>query len=348
MNTTRYVYNKTIDAIQNHKHKINFYDLRNKLVIAKGNDLTDWELNTPKDIRAGAVKEVVDAYKVAFTNLKRNNISKFNIGYRSKKKHTDTITIPKTAIKSNGLEFKIYPTYIKESFKCNSRSVFNGEIKHDSKIVKQLGQFYLLIPMPCNKEITKTDKIVAGDLGSRTFLTTYDSDNVIEFNRRKELLNKLLSKIDSMKSCKKRKLKISKTEHRLKNIVHDLHWKTANYLTNNYGTILMGILESQKCVKKSKNRKLNRDMNVLRHYQFIEKLKYLCNAKHRKLVMVNEAFTSQTCPKCGQLTKTQEKIWHCNNCHLHMDRDVLGARNILMKGMLSSGVRPCSFKVLNV
>ena len=64
--------------------------------------------------------------------------------------------------------------------------------------------------------------------------------------------------------------------------------------------------------------------------------------------MVNEAYTSQTCPSCGELTKTKEKLWKCNICSLSIDRDFLGARNILMKGMLSSGVRPCSFKVLGV
>lgn len=347
MNTTRYVYNKTIDAIQKEKHVINFYDLRNKLVIAKNNNLTDWELKTPKDVRAGSVFDVVTAYKSALTNLKRNNISKFNIGYKTKKSNSDVLTIPSSAIKAYGDEFVIYSSFIKESFKCNLRSFYFEDIKHDCKIVKQNGQFQLLIPVPCNKRIKKTDKVIAGDLGSRTFLTTYDSVNVFEFNRDKKILKKLTDKIDSMKANRKRNSKISKIETRIKNILSDLHWKTATYLTDNYDTIFMGKLESQKCVQKSKNRKLNRDMNILRHYQFVEKLGYLCNAKHRNLVMVNEAYTSQTCI-CGNLTKTKEKIWHCHNCHISVDRDILGARNILMKGMLSSGVRPCSFKVHGV
>lgn len=334
--------------IQEEKHAINFFDLRNKLVIAKNNNLTDWELKTPKDVRAGAVNDVVTAYKSAFTNLKRNNICNFKIGYKSKKSKSDVLTIPKSAIKSYGDEFVIYPSFIKESFKCNLRSFYFEDIEHDCKIVKQNRQFQLLIPIPCNKVIKKTNKIVSGDLGSRTFLTCYDSANIIEFNRDKKLLKKLTDKIDSMKANRKRNYKIAKIENRIKNIVSDLHWKTATYLTDNYDTILMGKLESQKCVQKSNNRKLNRDMNVLSHYKFMEKLTYLCNAKHRNLKMINEAYTSQTCPSCGNCTKTKEKLWHCNTCSLSIDRDILGARNILMKGMLSSGVRPCSFKVLSV
>jgi putative transposase len=348
MNTTRYVYNKTVNAIQNENQKINFFDLRNKLVIAKGNDLHDWELKTPKDVRAGAVKDVVTAYKSAFSNLKRNNISNFRVGYKSKKNKSDIITIPKSAIKCYCDEFVIYPTFFKESFKCHVRSIYDGEAGHDCKIVKQNRQFHLLIPVPCEKTIKETDKVVAGDLGCRTFLTCYDSKNILEFHRDKILLKKLTNKIDSMKANRRRNYQIAKVESRIKNIISDLHWRTATYLTDNYDTIFMGILESQKCTQKSKNRKLNRDLNVLSHYKFLEKLRYLCLAKHRNLVMVNEAYTSQTCPNCGNLSKTTEKIWQCNTCQLSLDRDILGSRNILMKGMLSLGVRSCSFKILGV
>lgn len=309
--------------------------------------MTEWELKTPKDVRAGAVADVVIAYKSAFTNLKRNNITGFKVGYKSKKSNSDVLTIPKSAIKTFGDEFVIYPTFIKESFRCHLRSFYFEDIGHDCKIVKQNRQFQLLIPVPCTKQIKKTNKIVSGDLGSRTFLTCYDTGNIIEFNRDKQLLKKLTNKIDSMKANRKRKYKIAKTENRIKNIVSDLHWRTATYLTDNYDTIFMGKLESQKCVQKSNNRKLNRDINILSHYKFLEKLRYLCTTKHRNLHMINEAYTSQTCI-CGSLTKTKEKLWRCHACSLSIDRDFLGARNILMKGLLSSGVRPYSFKVLGV
>lgn len=347
MNTTRYVFNKTLNQIKNYNHSINFYDLRNKLVIAKNNTLTDWELKTPKDVRAGAVKDVVTAYKTAFTNLKRNNICKFDINFKTKKSNSDILTIPKSAIKVTKDGFNIYPTYIKEFFKCNSKNFHMINIKHDCKIVRQRKEYHILIPVDCSKTIKKTDKVVAGDLGTRTFLTCYDSTSIVEFHRNKYVLKKLTDKIDSMKANRKRNYKIAKAENKIKNIISDLHWRTAVYLTDNYDTIFMGKLESQKLAQKSNNRKLNRDLNIFSHYKFMEKLKYLCITKHRNLVMVNEAYTSQTCPKCGKVTKTTEKKWHCNECYLEMDRDFLGARNILMKGIVS-GARSCSFKVLDV
>jgi seryl-tRNA synthetase len=78
----------------------------------------------------------------------------------------------------------------------------------------------------------------------------------IEKKNKKQKGGALINKIDDMKSNRKRGYKISKVEQQIKDIVSDLHWKTAVYLTDNYGTIFMGKLESQKCAQQSKNHKL--------------------------------------------------------------------------------------------
>ena len=73
---------KTIENIRNGE-KVNFMDLRNKLVTAKNNNLNDWELETPKEIRAHSVKDVCKAYKSAISNLKAGNIKYFKLNYKS-------------------------------------------------------------------------------------------------------------------------------------------------------------------------------------------------------------------------------------------------------------------------
>ena len=110
MGTRRYVYNKALEKIKNGE-KANFYDLRNKIVTAKNNDtINDWELDTPKDIRAGAIRDLVKNHKTAFSNLRNGNINGFKIGF-CKKKNYPSIEIPKSAIKlENGLS--IFKTYI--------------------------------------------------------------------------------------------------------------------------------------------------------------------------------------------------------------------------------------------
>ena len=74
--TSRYVYNRSLKATKEGE-KMNFFELRNKYVTAKDNPLVkEWELETPKDIRAGAINDMVKAYKTAISNLKNNNIQK--------------------------------------------------------------------------------------------------------------------------------------------------------------------------------------------------------------------------------------------------------------------------------
>tara|TARA_B100000315_G_scaffold207179_1_gene201878 strand:- start:81 stop:467 length:387 start_codon:yes stop_codon:yes gene_type:complete len=86
LGTARYTYNQTIHKIKNEKQSINFYILRNRIVPKKKiSNKNKWILDTPKDIRASAVKEVVMAYKSGFTNLKNKNIKTFKINFRSKK-----------------------------------------------------------------------------------------------------------------------------------------------------------------------------------------------------------------------------------------------------------------------
>src|SRR5690606_8719719 len=51
------------------------------------------------------------------------------------------------------------------------------------------------------------------------------------------------------------------------------------------------------------------------------------------VVIVNEAYTSKTCGSCGCLNERLggSKHFHCPHCHFHIDRDVNGARNILIR-----------------
>ena len=105
MGTRRYVYNKVLSKIKGGIDKINFFDLRNKYVTAKDNpDIKDFELEVPKDIRAGSIRDIVKNYKTAFLLLKNRTISGFNMGYCLKNNNT-SIEIPKSSIKLENNKF---------------------------------------------------------------------------------------------------------------------------------------------------------------------------------------------------------------------------------------------------
>jgi len=62
------------------------------------------------------------------------------------------------------------------------------------------------------------------------------------------------------------------------------------------------------------------------------KLQYKCNTYGKKILIVDESFTSRTCGVCWEINKMGgNKIYLCQFCGLEIDRDVTGSRNILIE-----------------
>ena len=69
------------------------------------------------------------------------------------------------------------------------------------------------------------------------------------------------------------------------------------------------------------------------YYQFNKKLQFKCKEYGTNIVIVDESYTSKTCTNYGNLHKTlgSNKTYTCEKCNIVIDRDVNGARNILLK-----------------
>jgi putative transposase len=52
-----------------------------------------------------------------------------------------------------------------------------------------------------------------------------------------------------------------------------------------------------------------------------------------QLRTVTEEYTTVTCPVCGQRNAPMDRLYVCSNCVAHMHRDIVGAINIMRKGM---------------
>ena len=89
-------------------------------------------------------------------------------------------------------------------------------------------------------------------------------------------------------------------------------------------------------VKKSKrklSKKVVRSMNCFRFYEFKERLKFKCKENEITFIESSEAFTSRTNSFTGELIKnlgSKEKFEFDN---VSVDRDINGARNILIRAM---------------
>ena len=131
------------------------------------------------------------------------------------------------------------------------------------------------------------------------------------------------------------KAKCSQLRTKIVNTINDFQWKSANFLCSNYKYILFPDFGSKK-IKKNLNKTQRRRIDTLSHYKFRMKMEHMCKEYQSKLIIVSEAYTSKTCGGCGKHRDTPKKRseydWYaCDSCEFECDRDVNGARNILVK-----------------
>ena len=116
------------------------------------------------------------------------------------------------------------------------------------------------------------------------------------------------------------------------NLKEDLHNKAIKYLTSNFGKIILPPFEIQKMCKKLQS-KIARSMYNLSYFTFLTKLKNKCKEYDIDLIIRPKYYTSKTCTKCGNLHNNLKNndIYNCIKCKLIIDRDINGARNIMLR-----------------
>ena len=337
--------------ILDNKNKLR--EISKTLNSTKNSIINEWEYNTPKEVRAGAVNDVCKAYKTCFTNLKNNNIKRFNLNYRKHYNNTKSVLIPKNFLQVNKNKdtkktiIKIAPTFFKDDCNLKIKNIRKNhelKIECDCRIIKnQYNEYWIAIPVSINK--TKKQKLVnycGIDPGLRTFMTTFSNDKSYEYKHNKILIDELNKSIFYLKSlrtncCKNKRCSLNKRELRKSNLINELHWKTINHLIENNDVILYGDIKSHNIVKNGNNKIVNQHFNDLKFYKFKERLLYKANLHNKLVFNVNEAYTSQCCSTCGTINKPgSSKIYNCLNCKSTYDRDINAAKNILLKGIINN------------
>lgn len=437
IDTSRYVYNKTINEIENNKMGINFYNLRDKLVTYKTkkesvfhkekeeeknlllnelkkyksnkkdhddikklkeknrekikkklkniNDyikenlktveytinpnIKDFELNTPKDVRANAVKRCCDDYKTSFANLRNGNIRFFVKKFKKKTDPNQSFTIEKENIKFKNKYIDLFPNILKENSKIKigsyNKKYLNTVINYQTDFIRFKKEYYIYIVIKTEQnKYNKTNNIAGVDPGLRDFATVHinnfetNIDTLVTYKHPIHLIEKLNKKIDQFKKIKELKkiqyklkkddesfikypkIKVkhyNKIEKRKNNIINQLHWSFTNHLLKNNDIIYFGDIKSHDVVTNNKIKKVNRLFNDLKFYQLKQKLLYKASIEEHKIVyLINEAYTSKTCSSCGIINDVKSsKIYNCKECKISFDRDENSAKNIKMKGFLS-------------
>lgn len=330
------------------EHNVNLRKIAKNLPSEKNEGIYEWELNTPKEVRAGAVNDVCKAIKTGLANLKAGNIRHFRLGFRKRTENYKSVVIPKSFLQNKYGTIQLAPQFLKDecNFKMGRKTIKkhkNLVIQYDSRIVKQMKHYWLLVPIPASvKEKTPPVNYCGIDPGVRTFMTSFGNNGCLEYKHNESKLKKIDAKIQkytNMRFEKRtvRKQKLSKLERKKEYMIDELHWKTINHILKNNDFIFYGNIKSHDIVKNGKNRTLNKGINNLKFYKFKERLLFKATERGKKVYLVNEAYTTQTCSFCGHGYKVGcTTVYSCQQCRRNIGRDVNAAKNILMKGIESN------------
>lgn len=353
MGTTRFVYNKALEHVRTlEQTRVNVPQLTTKFITHKyrngetNSDIPQWSLETPKDIRKGALRDLEKAFKTAFSNLKVGNIQQFKVGFKHKKSFP-SVEVPKTALKFKDGKLQMYPTYGLGDIQISKRQKKKDlvDITMDCRLQYKNGDWYLVVPCKStSKPVVPSKSVCALDPGVRTFQTLYSPTEIIKFQQNRELTKKLQTRLDYFQSLRAKKEIRSYSYHRRqKRIYRKLGWMTdqLHYSTiqelKSYKHILLPTFDSQEMVRQKRlYGKTKRELLGLQHYTFKQRLQNSLKLQEfSNVTIVSEAYTSKTCTRCGSLNTPSLETYECSNCNLKIDRDINGARNILLKHLIN-------------
>ena len=334
--TARFTYNKTVAFLNETGTKANWKAIKSGIL----HDLPEWSKATPYQIKSVAIRDACIAIREARQKCKKTGKYQ-SVSFKSKRHPSDSIFIPKSAIKARG----VYHTLLGDlkMTECLPKNIC------DSRLLKEKDKYYLCISYTVATPKRKPNgRVVALDPGVRTFLTYFHEHGfgwlghhaINRIQRLCSYLDDLLSRASKAtpQSRKNMRRAAQRIRTRIKNLVDELHKKVARYLVDNYDIILLPTFETSDMVMRGKRKirkKSARQMLTLSHYRFKQFLIHKAKETGCVVVDVSEAYTSKTVSWNGEIRKSLggRKIIKDSN-GLKMDRDLNGARGIFLRALV--------------
>jgi putative transposase len=328
-----YIYNYTIDYLNSKKEILKSKNsFRNEVLQMCRNK--KW-INNSKYPNGSITYAVYDAYVAYKTNIDLIKLGQRKFFNLRKKKITNTRKI---------IKFDKYSFSKKGAINIKTLGLMKSS--HDIKNInrttiyqhnKVSGRYYLFTPVDLvvnnTENSTKKMDFCGIDPGERTFLTGYgiskSNSEVFEIGHdTRSQLRRIKGQMETTKKLKRKRLLYEKYINK----INDLHYKSIKFITSKYNNVIIGRMSTSNIVIGNLPKKVNHSILNLAHYKFRERLKYKCNINNINYYDINEAYTSKTCTNCGIINNIgSSKIYKCNSCNITIDRDINGARNILMK-----------------
>lgn len=226
-----------------------------------------------------------------------------------------------------------------------------GKIKTCTLSRNAVGEWYVIFSCETNLKYLPVNANAIGiDVGIESFATLSNGSCVANprFLKKSE---KNLAKAQQKKeklaknSPEKRKCAkvVAKIHNKIKNQREDFCHKESKKIVNEFQTICIEDLNIKNMVEGSYLAKSILDVNWNRFHNY---LSYKAEEAGRHLIMVDPAYTSQTCSKCGFREKKElhEREHRCK-CGYTVHRDFNASLNILALGLDGQGAIPRSLRL---
>ncbi|KAJ3285378.1 hypothetical protein HK104_009523 [Borealophlyctis nickersoniae] len=137
----------------------------------------------------------------------------------------------------------------------------------------------------------------------------------------------------------------ARIRQRIRHLIDECHKKSVIWLTRTFDVIVIPIFGAQRMSLRKPGRRLNRktvrNMLTWSHGRFRERL--LSKAEEvgvTVITSVSEAYTSKTCSSCGFINRKLggSRVFKCGGCGIEMDRDVNGAKGVLLRSLVKEAI----------
>lgn len=354
----RYIYNRML-ALKIYAYKKFGINLKNFDLIKHATKLrnrtkTSWLKEVDSQSLQQSIANMDTAYKNFFRRVKNSGAVGFP-KFKSKHHSKQSFQYPQR-VKLNDDMNKIYLPKV-GWVKCKGfRKEFIGKIKTVTVSLKAY-QYHASILVDIENKLpkhTNQEKSIGLDMGVKLVVADSNGNKINPLHLERELskLRKYAKQLSRKKKGSnnrlKAKQKLAKINLKIANKRKDFLHKLSFQYAENQGTVVVEDLKIKNMTKSAKGtvetpgkqvkqkQGLNRSITQQSWGMFFELLDYKLNERGGKLIKVDPKHTSQTCPKCGTVSKENrlsQSKFVCKTCNYSNNADVVAALNILARGI---------------
>lgn len=342
LGTYRFIYNETVWLLNLRIVVPNFMAIKKYLIPFLAEEYP-WTKECPRAIRDGAVAEACQSVKAAIGKYKRTG--EFSrVSFKSRKDLQQSFFLRNDQWSTDRRGFNVSALgtmQFSEALPMRLR---------DGRVMKYADTWY--VSLPESKTTTATEnqgRLVALDPGVRTFQTFFSDQHAGHLGQQDiQRIVRLVHHLDGLLSRrdltvgKRVRLSLTKAANRIRerirNLVDELHWKVARFLTDNFDVILLPTFETKGMTAKASRRirkKSVRQLLSFSHYRFSQRLEQKCLERGKRLIRVCEAYTSKTASWTGQILPIRGSKRITSN-GITVNRDINGARGIFLRALVDS------------